>query len=174
MGLDMYLYKKHYVWNEDRKSVKISIPKVKVNTKRVSEITELVGQWRKANAIHKWFVDNVQSGEDDCKQYAVSRKQLEELFALTSKVIKASKLVKGKVKNGKTMQNSKWVPIMEDGKYIKNPSTAEKLLPVQEGFFFGSKEYDQYYYQDLKSTHKILEDLLKEKDNADFYYQSSW
>ena len=25
-----------------------------------------IASWRKANAIHKWFVDNVQDGVDDC------------------------------------------------------------------------------------------------------------
>jgi hypothetical protein len=36
--------------------------------------------WRKANAIHAWFVDNVQDGEDDCKRYYVSREQMQELI----------------------------------------------------------------------------------------------
>ena len=52
MGLDMYLYNKE------------------------SE----VGYWRKANQIHKWFVDNVQGGEDDCSPYPVTRDQLEKLL----------------------------------------------------------------------------------------------
>ncbi len=29
-------------------------------------IQEEVAYWRKANAIHKWFVENVQDGQDDC------------------------------------------------------------------------------------------------------------
>lgn len=35
--------------------------------------------WRKANQIHKWFVDNVQNGEDDCGDYYVSHEKLKEL-----------------------------------------------------------------------------------------------
>ena len=35
--------------------------------------------WRKANAIHKWFVDNVQWEEDDCGVYEVSHDQLKRL-----------------------------------------------------------------------------------------------
>lgn len=27
-----------------------------------------IGYWRKANHIHKWFVDCVQDGEDDCEK----------------------------------------------------------------------------------------------------------
>ena len=38
-----------------------------------------LGYWRKANAIHKWFVDNVQGGVDDCGDYKVTKEQLIEL-----------------------------------------------------------------------------------------------
>jgi len=43
--------------------------------------------WRKANAIHRWFVDNVQGGVDDCGSYEVTREQLEDLIDLTKKAI---------------------------------------------------------------------------------------
>jgi hypothetical protein len=35
--------------------------------------------WRKANAIHQWFVANVQNEEDDCGVYEVSHDQLKRL-----------------------------------------------------------------------------------------------
>ena len=35
--------------------------------------------WKEQNAIHSWFVANVQDGNDDCKKYYVSREQLKEL-----------------------------------------------------------------------------------------------
>ena len=44
------------------------------------------GYWRKANQIHKWFVDNVQEGNDDCKDYPVSREDLEKLLDACEKV----------------------------------------------------------------------------------------
>lgn len=37
--------------------------------------------WRKANAIHGWFVDNVQKGDDDCGYYELTREDLETLRA---------------------------------------------------------------------------------------------
>ena len=40
--------------------------------------TEII-YWRKANAIHKWFVENVQEGVDDCGEYEVTVEQLTEL-----------------------------------------------------------------------------------------------
>ena len=48
----------------------------------ISSVSAEVGYWRKANAIHKWFVDNVQNGIDDCGQYSVTREKLEELQTL--------------------------------------------------------------------------------------------
>lgn len=94
MGLDMYLERKTYVknWNQDKKerfdiSVKRGGKKYNnIDASRVKMIVEEVGYWRKANAIHRWFVSNVQDGEDDCKEYEVSEKQLEELLSLCKQV----------------------------------------------------------------------------------------
>ncbi len=45
---------------------------------KVTYIIEDCGYWRKANGIHAWFVQNVQEGEDDCKEYYVSQSKLEK------------------------------------------------------------------------------------------------
>ena len=39
-----------------------------------------MGYWRKANAVHNWFVDNVQDGNDGCKHYWVSKEDLQKLL----------------------------------------------------------------------------------------------
>ena len=38
------------------------------------------GYWRKANAIHKWFVDNCQDGVDECQLSEVTEGKLQELL----------------------------------------------------------------------------------------------
>jgi hypothetical protein len=38
-----------------------------------------IGYWRKANQIHRWFVQNVQNGVDDCGAYKVTKEQLIQL-----------------------------------------------------------------------------------------------
>jgi hypothetical protein len=93
MGLDMYLTKKVYIGAkyEHRKvtgeiSLKIDGKPVNIKLNRISYINEEVGYWRKANQIHKWFVDNVQGGEDNCGDYWVSPKHLKELLELCKKV----------------------------------------------------------------------------------------
>ena len=139
-------------------------------------LMEQLVSWRKANQIHNWFVENVQDGEDDCGSYEVTKEQLEALLELCMKVKLASKLVKGKVKNGYTFENGKEVPIMEDGEYIEDPSTAMELLPSQSGFFFGSTEYDQWYMDDIDYTIEKLLEVLRttDFDKEIVFYSSSW
>jgi hypothetical protein len=95
MGLDMYLSKRIYVGaNYEHNNVKGEIKltrdkkRLKVNLKKVTEIIESVGYWRKANHIHKWFVNHIQDGEDDCREYYVSKEQLEELLKDCEAVLK--------------------------------------------------------------------------------------
>jgi hypothetical protein len=47
-----------------------------------------IGYWRKANAIHKWFVDNTQNGEDKCETSNVSLEQIVTLLNICKKVLK--------------------------------------------------------------------------------------
>lgn len=174
MGLDMYLDKKLYIWRDKRKGVSLRGLPTRVKASEVKQIECEAGYWRKANAIHQWFVENVQNGEDDCKEYYVEREQLQELLDTVNKVLDSVKMVKGKIQNGTKFENGKSEPILEDGSYIKDPSIAEELLPTTEGFFFGGTAYDQYYVDDLKLTKKILTKALKEPKDWEFYYQSSW
>ena len=139
-------------------------------------IIEDVGYWRKANAIHKWFVDNIQDGEDDCGYYEVASEQLEELLNICKLIKQKCVLKKGKIQNGYHFENGKEVPIMEDGEYIENPEIAAEYLPTQSGFFFGNTDYNQWYMEDIESTIEILTKVLEETDfdNQMVVYTSSW
>jgi hypothetical protein len=96
MGLDMYLDKRHYVqqWEHipDEKQFHVTVTRggeayTPVKSERVSYVVEQVAYWRKANAIHHWFVDNVQGNEDDCKAHWVSAEQLKELLTVVNLVL---------------------------------------------------------------------------------------
>ena len=108
-----------------------------------------IGYWRKANHIHKWFVDCVQDGEDDCEKYEVTESNLLDLKAVCEEVLN----LKGK----------------DEGKI-------EELLPTQGGFFFGDTTYDEYYFSEVEGTIKIINEVLEttafEKELV--VYQSSW
>lgn len=190
MGLDMYLDKcNRKAWgykDVDIDEVKEINPALYEEIKpfltergkyiKWESIFEEVGYWRKANAIHKWFVDNVQDGVDNCERYEVSKEQAQELLDLCKEVASKTRLENGWIKNGERFANGMWCPIYEEGETVVNPEVAEELLPTQGGFFFGGTDYNEYYMQDIKYT---IEMLTKALDEIDFnremlVYCSSW
>jgi len=95
MGLDMYLHRKTYVKNwdhmgaEELHQISVKLNKQKhpyIDKKKICYIEEEVGYWRKANCIHKWFVDNCQDGVDDCKEYSVSIEEIRELLDICKQI----------------------------------------------------------------------------------------
>lgn len=85
MGLDMYLNAKLYTSKYIEEDINTKINSLGVEYPCATEdrgSVELVFQamyWRKANAIHNWFVQNVQDGVDECQHVYVGRDKLAEL-----------------------------------------------------------------------------------------------
>jgi hypothetical protein len=103
-----------------------------------------VAYWRKSNQIHAWFVENIQNGSDDCREYYVSREKLQMLLDICELV-------------------------------LLDRENAHKLLPTREGFFFGSSDYDDWYFEDIQDTVTQLKDVLKNvPEDWELRYQSSW
>lgn len=90
MGLDMYLTAKRYIYDfdDEGKALREQLESFKVNGMEVKELSYRAGYWRKANAIHRWFVDNVQEGSDNCGEYLVTTEQLERLLELVNEVLR--------------------------------------------------------------------------------------
>lgn len=189
----MYLHKKNYVGNKYRgkdqivrvvvpknqKGVTFPIKKGGIISKRISEIVEEVAYWRKANAIHKWFIDNCGEGEDrnDGAGMYVSKEQLEQLRDVCAEVLKVAIVKKGKITDGYSFKDGVKTPILVDGKFIENAEEVAELLPTESGFFFGNTEYNEYYLEDVKYTLKVMEQCLKEiagGDIASYEYEASW
>ena len=158
MGLDMYLHKKVYIGLEydhnirKDKKTEIIINDEKYEHENLSSIDYRVGYWRKANAIHKWFVDNIQDGEDDCKEYYVEEYKLQELYKICVEI----KL------------------LYENNKSSVVKYRLDELWPTHGGFFFGSVDYDDSYFQDIQDTIKILIPILEDDKGGEYYYSSSW
>lgn len=141
------------------------------------QIHEQAGYWRKANAIHSWFVEHVQDGEDDCEYHQeVTKGVLEDLLRTCEKVLASCDLVDGKIQRGYSYTGGKEVPHIVDGQYVKDTTVAEDLLPTAEGFFFGGTNYDDYYVQDIQDTIDIVTRVLETTDfeKEMLYYVSSW
>lgn len=146
MGLDMYLECKRYIGGREtlNDEIRKHFPEIeKTDNLNYIYISFEVGYWRKANAIHKWFVDNCQNGVDDCKSYYVAKEDIKTLLKLCKSVLK-----------DRTMAND--------------------LLPSNSGFFFGSTDYDDWYFEQIEDTIEMLEKVLKLPDDYEFEYHSSW
>jgi hypothetical protein len=158
MGLDMNLFKKTYVKNwsfMDKPELhEVTVKKAgkvrkDIDKKKISSIVEEVAYWRKANQIHRWFVENVQDNVDDCREYYVSFEQLEKLLSICETVLAA-----------------------------KNDTLSASLLPPMQGFFFGSYEFDDWYYENVSNTIDQLKECIingtVDSGSKDYYYSSSW
>jgi hypothetical protein len=149
MGLDMYLYAERYISEYTDKEMQSEVESIVKMPGKVNYVTSEVIYWRKANAIHNWFVKNVQDGVDDCKKYYVPKEKLIELRDTLKEI-------------------------------LENKDKVEELLPHMQGFFFGSYNYDEYYFEEITRTEmeltKLIDDLCKVNlgDGYSFYYQSSW
>ena len=155
MGLDQYLYAKNYLspmeWRGEEMNERFHTVANAIGVKDFmdKELPSIqcqvkIGYWRKANAIHDWFVQNCQDGNDDCREAYVPIEKLEELRTICKTV-------------------------------LGNHALASEHLPTTSGFFFGTTDYDEWYFQDLQSTIDIIDNALsKISDEWTFAYQSSW
>lgn len=154
MGLDMMLYRRTYIGakfehNDAKVEVGITLKgeSIPINPKRLTWIYEEMGYWRKANAIHGWFVENYAQGEDNCQEIHVSTNGLKRLLEICRNLLGS-----------------------------RSEEMAMKELPPCEGFFFGGTGIDEYYWQTIEETEAILEETLGTHDNKyhEYIYQASW
>lgn len=154
MGLDMYVTAKRYLWDfgdHNDKAIAESIGKQfpEITGYRVKQVEAEVMYWRKANAIHRWFVDNVQDGVDECQESYLDPKKLYELRDTCKAVL-------------------------ED-----RSQAATLLPSKSGFFFGGTEYDEGYFddvERTLKWLNGLLvKDAFDEKfKNWDFYYQASW
>lgn len=154
MGLDMYMEARRYIskYNDEALEradhMRRAFPMLD-DDMPITYVTAEVGYWRKANAIHKWFVDNVQDGVDECQTSTVELSTLDKLRTTILEVLST-----------------------------RDPDQAHQLLPTQSGFFFGTTDYNESYFDDLTHTLDIIARCEKldedDKYNWDFYYRASW
>lgn len=109
--------------------------------------------WRKANAVHAWFVKNCQADVDDCESYPVHPEQLAQLRAQALEAV---------------------------GAYVAGKKDeAAALLTPTSGFFFGSTDVDEWYLEDLRHTASEIERVIRLATDpalagVEFAYHSSW
>jgi hypothetical protein len=173
MGLDMYLYARKYVSKHDYTNFKREsgvMPPINKEWESLASfspkglmdnaqdfggisVSYPVGYWRKANAIHGWFVSELADGEDECQEIGVSRGHLLILQDSCKAVLAADK-----------------DEMAEEA--------ADHTLEPTPGFFFGNPEIDEWYIESLKYTIDMIDNVLsivpEDSPGFDFVYQASW
>jgi hypothetical protein len=147
MGLDMYLNAKKFTsWSSDPEDAVPTANGVpEADGMKLTYLNYEGMYWRKANAIHHWFVENVQDGEDNCMEYCVSFDDLMELMELCAEVI------------------------------ANPDKAAELLPPQGGFFFGAAEVDGYYWEQVKRTHKELKELLSRELgDEWRFTYQSSW
>lgn len=104
-----------------------------------------VGYWRKANAIHNWFIEQCAvNGVDDCSDIYVSKDHFEQL----KRDVKVA---------------------LDKAEMTKKIPTSGPIQP-KDGFFFGATNDFNWYLSDLRETREMLERL----PDRDYIYRASW
>ena len=149
MGLDMYLYVRRWVSSRDEKYSDITsalgFPS-EYDKSRFVTVEGTIAYWRKANAIHNWFVNNVQDGVDNCENYNVSKAQLLQLREVCQRSI------------------------------VNRDNGQPVELETISGFFFGNTEYNEGYWQDLQDTIEQIDVAVRidKSDEVEYMYHASW
>jgi len=156
MGLDMYLSAKRYLWSDKDKEVAKDIndavgvecdPEKRFagSSLMVKEISIDAMYWRKANAIHGWFVENCQGGRDECQETYIPREKLVELRDLCKAVVDHPDV------------------------------NINGLEPKQGFFFGSTEKDDWYLQDLKNTVEGITNALESLPENQyEFYYQASW
>lgn len=192
MGLDMYLYAKRFASGydfvpEEKRELYNTITDV-VGVKGTdrapfAEVKVNVGYWRKVNSVHGWFVRELADGVDNCQPIYVPREKLVELRdlctqaiatrpALVSSGVEATTVIEGEATDIMSAIKQEW-DIQTHEAEFNDPNDTDPLRPTG-GFFFGSTEKDEWYYEDLADTVRICDEALALGQEWDFEYCASW
>lgn len=151
MGLDMYLKKNiyigaHYPHRKIEGAVKLteSGRPIPIRLNRLMEVTEILGQWRKANAIHGWFVRNCANDVDNCKPVPVTREDLKSLLGIVREARKAP------------------------------DKFHAELPPTKGFFFGCTDDLEWYHQDLARTEEILTEALKEPGDDFNFYYEASW
>lgn len=148
MGLDMYLTGKRRLvgWNSTPETEELQRKIAPfIGGLNAETVSFEAAYWRKASAIHRWFVDNAQGGKDDCYENYVSKEQLSELAYLCAEVLK------------------------------DKDKAAELLPPCSGFFFGSSDIDSYYFEQLRYTLDTIDNLLNNERlEHVEYSYQSSW
>ena len=117
------------------------------NGKRGDDQDNYSVYWRKANAILGWFERNIKSANgkiENCTNYDVTLDELRALVKQCRNVLR------------------------------KGEEYAKKEMPTKSGFFFGSTEHDDGYYEDITQTIAAVNFMLSNEQVVGAIFHAWW
>ena len=111
--------------------------------------------FRKVNFIYHYFQERL---ENEC--CFVQKSDLEEIIGRCDEILKGLDFKK----------------VCDDEIPYEKIALAQELLPTQSGFFFGSTDYDKWYFADVKDVRSQFKKLLRgfNEDTDVIYVVMSW
>jgi hypothetical protein len=158
MGLDMYLEVRRNVrtqdWGADFETIQNEQGQAIVSA---SDMGSLLAKdsfsvsvestaiyWRKVNAIHQWFVDNLANGVDECQRIPVRLTDLEDLRDLVKDVL------------------------------IHKDKAPVALPTASGFFFGNTEYNEYYWSDLQYTAEELDRVIANSTPSDDFYYQASW
>lgn len=132
--------------NQIRREIFMGLDMWLYEKERNSEEVSEIGYWRKANQIRAFFASYaLELIGENIEMLAVNKEMLLELKRRINCCLTE-----------------------------RNENISSELLPTSQGFFFGSSEYDEWYYQDLEATLPIIEEALTAINNNNLVFYGEW
>lgn len=105
-----------------------------------------VAYWRKANQVRQWLVDHTDLHPDD-----------------NCRIIPVTKDILEQL-------------IKDCEEVITHPQRAEEIMSTSAGFFFGSYDYDEWYFEQIQDTIRQIKSILEttDFDNEVIEYTEWW
>lgn len=146
------------------KALEDNDPEAEVYRKRMDELLApydeaTVWSGRKENHIHQWVIDFHNTEEVkahlwviDAYRHRINDTNLDHILIDPDQLLGDLETV------------------------IKNPESAPEIMPTSSGFFFGSTDYDKFYFEDVMALHKTLNAEKKQGyfNNHSYFYWSWW
>lgn len=132
---------------------------------------------RKANAIRKWFADNLDNFIDNGTTN-IPKEKFKAIIDIMFDTIELGgifNIYNRYVKNNCECKNERYNLFDDCEKFVENGGekyklfceTAQKLFPTSDGFFFGSTDYDDWYIYQLISNYCKFKQLYMDLTNDD-------
>jgi hypothetical protein len=161
MGLDMYLQRRKNMLQQE------------FSDAYDDKLSGII-YWRKANAIHKYFVDYgalENMGAPNVGYYYITKEQLLNLLERITAILNGEK----HTETDTYFDAVEMKEVSNEVEYNLNKELATELLPTESGFFFGSTDYDYWYYRNLVRTSQLIKaEIAAVPDNGTWYYYASW